>query len=233
MRASGRAGRASAAADAIAAARSPRDQGGLRRPLRVRAAALRRRGVPRRSARAAWAHDYPRADWHFLRILERADVHAAPIVDESNILTLDDPDLSLYPDRLHVRAGLLDAERGRDWRGCATTCRRAASSSSTTSAAHALDNFEAQMRRRDAERALVPLDATPSDLPLVLRNRHARSTQGYYGQADVPRHLRGQRSRRSGCWRSPTTTTTSASSGSSRTPAGCRWTCRTRRTSSA
>ncbi len=43
-----------------------------------------------------WAHDYPRADWHFQRILDEvsfARVHR----DESNIFTLDDPELSQHP----------------------------------------------------------------------------------------------------------------------------------------
>lgn len=43
-----------------------------------------------------WAHDYPRADWHFQRILEDI-TFVRSFRDESNILTLDDPDLALYP----------------------------------------------------------------------------------------------------------------------------------------
>jgi hypothetical protein len=43
-----------------------------------------------------WAHDYPRADWHFQRILEEV-TYTRTLRDESNILTLDDPDLGLYP----------------------------------------------------------------------------------------------------------------------------------------
>lgn len=43
-----------------------------------------------------WAHDYPRAERHFMRILREItflDLH----LDESNILTLDDPELFHYP----------------------------------------------------------------------------------------------------------------------------------------
>jgi len=43
-----------------------------------------------------WAHDYPRADWHFQRILEEVTFTRA-LRDESNIMTLDDPALGLYP----------------------------------------------------------------------------------------------------------------------------------------
>jgi len=43
-----------------------------------------------------WAHDYPRADWHFQRILEEI-TFIRTFRDESNILALDDPELSMYP----------------------------------------------------------------------------------------------------------------------------------------
>jgi hypothetical protein len=43
-----------------------------------------------------WAHDYPRADWHLQRILEDVSFTRTHR-DESNILTLDDPELALYP----------------------------------------------------------------------------------------------------------------------------------------
>lgn len=43
-----------------------------------------------------WAHDYPKADWHFQRILAEITLTRAHR-DASNILTLDDPELSRYP----------------------------------------------------------------------------------------------------------------------------------------
>jgi len=43
-----------------------------------------------------WAHDYPRADFHFLKILSEI-TFVRTFIDEGNILTLDDPDLSLFP----------------------------------------------------------------------------------------------------------------------------------------
>ena len=60
-----------------------------------------------------WAHDYPTADTHLMRILKELTV-ANPHVDESNVLTLDDPDLLRLSDCLHVRARVLvDVRRGR------------------------------------------------------------------------------------------------------------------------
>jgi len=43
-----------------------------------------------------WAHDYARADFHFLKILGEL-TFLSTFVDQGNILTLDDPDLALFP----------------------------------------------------------------------------------------------------------------------------------------
>ncbi|MBI2834967.1 MAG: DUF4159 domain-containing protein [Acidobacteria bacterium] len=50
----------------------------------------------RRGRLAPWAHDYPRADVHFMKILE-ATTFIAPRIDGSNILALDDPALFAFP----------------------------------------------------------------------------------------------------------------------------------------
>lgn len=43
-----------------------------------------------------WAHDYPRGERNFMKILEET-TYIHPLVDGSNILTLDDPRLFQYP----------------------------------------------------------------------------------------------------------------------------------------
>jgi hypothetical protein len=43
-----------------------------------------------------WAHDYPRADVHLMKILEELTL-LAPRMDGSNILSLDDPELFNFP----------------------------------------------------------------------------------------------------------------------------------------
>jgi hypothetical protein len=43
-----------------------------------------------------WMHDFPRADWHFQRILEELTL-VRTHRDESNIFSLDDPELTMYP----------------------------------------------------------------------------------------------------------------------------------------
>jgi hypothetical protein len=53
-------------------------------------------GAGRFRREPTWAHDFPRADFHFLKILgELTFINA--VVDEGNVLTLDDPDLGLFP----------------------------------------------------------------------------------------------------------------------------------------
>jgi len=43
-----------------------------------------------------WAHDYPRADRHLMKILSEITL-LRPHMDDSNIFTLDDPELHRYP----------------------------------------------------------------------------------------------------------------------------------------
>ena len=43
-----------------------------------------------------WAHDFPRADFNFLKILSEI-TFVKTFIDQGNIRTLDDPELSLFP----------------------------------------------------------------------------------------------------------------------------------------
>jgi hypothetical protein len=128
-----------------------------------------------------WAHDYPRADWHFQRILEEITL-TRTLRDESNILTLDDPELGLYPLvymsepgfwtlteaetlglRNHLQKGgfiIFDDFRGnRDW-----------------------GNLEARMREVLPEARWQPLDATHPVFHSFFDINHLVE-QGYYGPA--------------------------------------------------
>jgi len=104
-----------------------------------------------------WSHDYPRAERHFMRILREITL-LNPHLDESNIFTLDDPELFNYPVaymsepgywtmsdvevqgmRNYLQKGgfvIFDDFRGRDW-----------------------ENFDQQMRRVLPEGRFVELDA--------------------------------------------------------------------------
>jgi hypothetical protein len=51
-----------------------------------------------------WAHDYPRAEWNFLKIIDET-TFVGTLTDGTNILTLDDPRLFLYPIAYIVEVG--------------------------------------------------------------------------------------------------------------------------------
>ena len=105
-----------------------------------------------------WAHDYPRAERHFMRILQEITL-LNPHLDESSILTLDNPELFNYPVAYMSEPGfwtmndeevaglrsyfgkggfvIFDDFRGDHW-----------------------SNFEQQMRRVMPEGRLIELDAS-------------------------------------------------------------------------
>lgn len=98
-----------------------------------------------RSRDAPWAHDYPRAERNFMRILEET-TSLDPHLDGSNVLATDDPELFRYPVAYLVEPGfwnpseaevrglrawlrkggflIVDDFRGRDWRNFAGQMRR-------------------------------------------------------------------------------------------------------------
>ena len=43
-----------------------------------------------------WAHDFPRADFHFMKILSELTL-TRTFVNQGNIRMLDDPDMALFP----------------------------------------------------------------------------------------------------------------------------------------
>ena len=139
------------------------------------------------------------------------------ISNESNIFTMDDPELFAYSDRLHVRAGLLADDATRSWMGCSSTSRRAASSSSTTSAASTgTTSGSGAARRFPAAGSCSSTRAHPIfhsffDIDIA-------ETQGYYGPASFHGVFENNDPNKRLLLDRRTTTTTSASCGSSRTP---------------
>ncbi|MGE0460744.1 MAG: DUF4159 domain-containing protein [Vicinamibacterales bacterium] len=128
-----------------------------------------------------WAHDYPRADWHFQRILEDI-TFTRTLRDESNILSLDDPDLGLYPVVYMSEPGfwtLNDAETDGlraylqkggfiifdDFRG-----------------PQHWSNLQARMAEVLPEARWVPLDASHPVFHSFF-DINALVTEGYYGEA--------------------------------------------------
>jgi hypothetical protein len=127
-----------------------------------------------------WAHDYPRAERNFTRILQELTL-VGPNIEASNVFTQDDPDLFTSPilyvsepgfwtmneDELammqtYVRKGgfiIFDDFRGDHW-----------------------FNFEEQVRRLIPGARLMEIDPGHSLFHAFFSIRPAE-TQGYYGQA--------------------------------------------------
>ena len=180
-----------------------------------------------------WSHDYPRGEMHFMKIIEEiTQIQPAhrrlehPVARRSGAVQLSG--------RLHGGAGFLDAVRqaGRELPGLPPEGRvrdlrrlprlrlgQPAGADAPGAARLALD--------RARRHAPIFHSFFEIDNPLSLAPPYGGLPPSVLG------HLRGQRSRPSGSWRSPTSTTTSASTGNGPTPASRRSTYRTKRTSSA
>jgi hypothetical protein len=61
-------------------------------------------GFGRRGRDATWSHDYPRAEYNFMKIMREATMVPA-LIDGSNVFALDDPDLFKYPAAYIVEPG--------------------------------------------------------------------------------------------------------------------------------
>lgn len=105
-----------------------------------------------------WAHDYPRADLHLMKILSEITL-LRPHLDESAVLTLDDPDLHNYPVAYMSEPGywtLNDQEAA----GLRTYLAKGGFLIFDDFRQEHWSNFETQMRRVLPEQPLVRLDAT-------------------------------------------------------------------------
>jgi hypothetical protein len=105
-----------------------------------------------------WAHDYPRADRHLMNILSEITL-LRPHMDDSNIFTLDDPELHRYPVAYMSEPGywtLTDAEA----EGLRTYLAKGGFLIFDDFRQEHWYNFEAQLRRVLPTQRLVPLDAS-------------------------------------------------------------------------
>jgi hypothetical protein len=127
-----------------------------------------------------WAHDYPTAERNFMRILEELTL-ITPHLDESNVFTMDDPELFTYPIaymsepgfwqmseteiaglQQYVRKGgflIFDDFRGEHWY-----------------------NFEEQVQKVIPNARLVELDPAHAVFHSFFDIK-PEETEGYYGRA--------------------------------------------------
>ena len=104
-----------------------------------------------------WAHDYPTADMHMMKIVSELTT-VGPHIDGSNIYSLDDPDLMNHPIAYMSEPGLLVDERGRGRRGCATYLLKGGFIIFDDFRGNDWWNLEEQMKRVLPESRFVQLD---------------------------------------------------------------------------
>jgi hypothetical protein len=127
-----------------------------------------------------WAHDYPRAERNFARILQELTL-IKPHMDDSSIFTLDDPDLSVYPLAYMSEPGfwqMNDAELS----GIQKYLQKGGFIIFDDFRGEHWYNFETQLRRVIPDGRLVQLD-TSHPVFHSFFDINIAETQGYYGPA--------------------------------------------------
>lgn len=133
-----------------------------------------------RGGEPPWAHDYPTAERNFARILQEITL-IKPHLDESNIFTMDDPDLFAYPIAYMSEPGfwqMSDAEL----EGIQNYIKKGGFVIFDDFRGSHWYNFEEQVRRVIPDGRLVPLD-TSNPIFHSFFDINIAETQGYYGPA--------------------------------------------------
>ncbi len=128
-----------------------------------------------------WAHDYPRADFHFLKILGEI-TFTRTYVDEGNILTLDDPDLAMFPIAYMSEPGFWTMDEA-EMEGLRAYLQKGGFVIFDDFRDNHMDNLIAQMRRVLPEANWQPLDATHPVFHSFFEI-DSLDVQGYYGPAE-------------------------------------------------
>lgn len=137
-------------------------------------------GWGRRGSRGevAWAHDYPTADIHLMKILNELTA-TSPHVDGSNVLSLDDPELFNYPIAYMSEPGLWSASE-EEAAGLRTYLLKGGFIIFDDFRGGDLDNLYDQMRRVLPEARWMVLDPTHPIFNSFFEIKNF--SFGYYGQ---------------------------------------------------
>ena len=153
----------------------------VRRPVHVRPAAHTVGVGASAAASRRGRTTIPRAERNFTRILEEITL-IKPHLDESNIFTLDDPELFAYPIAYMSEPGLLADDRRRAGRACSSYVKKGGFLIFDDFRGEHWYNFEEQVRRLIPER---PAGAARSSAPVFhsFFDIDIAETRGYYGPA--------------------------------------------------
>ena len=133
--------------------------------------------------RPSWVHGYPVAEENLMRIMNEIS-YLGPQTEHFNVLTLDDPDLFKYPDRLPHRGRLVDADGPRG-RGAARVHRegrlrhrrRLQAARLARQQHRRVGAVRGQHEAGAARRPVLRHGRLASDLPLILRDQHRHPRQ--------------------------------------------------------
>jgi hypothetical protein len=127
-----------------------------------------------------WAHDYPRAERNFMRILQEL-TFIQPHLSESNVFTMDDPELFTYPIAYMSEPGFWQMSEG-ELEGLQNYLRKGGFIIFDDFRGGHWHNFEQQVRRVVPNAQLVQLDPSHPVFHSFFDIKPSE-TVGYYGPA--------------------------------------------------
>ena len=129
-----------------------------------------------------WAHDFPRADFHFLKIL--SELTFLPThVEQGNIRTLDDPDLALFPIAYMSEPGFWTMDEA-EMEGLRAYLQKGGFIIFDDFRENHLDNLFAQMKRVLPELSFQRLDVAHPIFHSFFEISSLEAMPGYYGDPE-------------------------------------------------
>ncbi|HYE89170.1 MAG TPA: DUF4159 domain-containing protein [Vicinamibacterales bacterium] len=128
-----------------------------------------------------WAHDFPRGDFNFLKILNEL-TFVRSVIDEGNILTLDDPDLGRFPVAYMAEPGFW-VPSDTEVEGLRSYLKKGGFIIFDDFRGDHIDNLVYQMRRVIPEATFQKLDATHPIFHSFFEIDTLDPRSGYYADA--------------------------------------------------
>jgi hypothetical protein len=126
-----------------------------------------------------WAHDFPRADFNFLKILSEI-TFVTTVIDQGNIRTLDDPELTLFPVAYMSEPGFWTMA-DEEMEGLRAYLQKGGFVIFDDFRENHMYNLEAQMRRVLPEASWQRLDATHPIFHSFFEINSLDDVPGFYG----------------------------------------------------
>lgn len=129
-----------------------------------------------------WAHDFPRADFHFLKILGEITL-TETFVDQGNIRTLDDPELAMFPIAYMSEPGFWTMDEA-EVEGLRNYLQKGGFLIFDDFREDHLYNLFAQMKRAMPEAVWHRMDASHPIFHSFFEIKSLEAMPGYYGEPE-------------------------------------------------